>query len=119
MGVLTEKDREKAIAAGEFLHSIPADQIHYGCRRATVTPRAFVLKGDFEVGLGPPLEVCSPHARRRLVDDATYSSAAGPAGCRFSRAGQRCSLPFDPELYNTLRIPASIRRDSLREYRLG
>ena len=44
---------------------------------------------------------------------------AGLAGCRLSRSGQRCTLPFDPELYVALSVPTSIRRESLRQRHLG
>ena len=44
---------------------------------------------------------------------------AGPAGRRLSRSGQRCTLPFDPELDVALSVPTSIRRESLRQRHLG
>jgi hypothetical protein len=48
-----------------------------------------------------------------------YRLVAGPAGRRLSRSGQRCTLSFDPELYVTLCVATSIRRNGLRERRLG
>src|SRR3712207_8935747 len=49
MDALSENERTKVVATGEFLH---ADPIHYGRGRVTVTPRTVFLEDDFEVGPG-------------------------------------------------------------------
>jgi hypothetical protein len=57
MDALSENERQKVVATGEFLHANPADPIHYGRGRVTVTPRTVFLESDFEVGPGPAFHV--------------------------------------------------------------
>jgi len=57
MDALSENERKKVVATGEVLHVNPADPIHYGRGRVTVTLRTVFLEDDFEVGPGPAFHV--------------------------------------------------------------
>ena len=57
MDALSENERRKVVATGEFLHANPADPIHYGRGRVTVTPRTVFLEDGFEVGPSPAFHV--------------------------------------------------------------
>jgi len=94
MDALSEKERKKVVATGEFLHANPADPIHYGRGRVTVTPRTVFLEGDFEVGPGPAFHVyLVPRQQVRRSADVTGTMFVDLGPLRAFKGSQRYSVP--------------------------
>ncbi|WP_202882848.1 hypothetical protein [Microvirga tunisiensis] len=80
---LSDSERMKVVATGEFLHANPADPIHYGRGRVTVTPRTVFLEDDFDVGPGPAFHVYlvpKKEVRRSADVIGACSSILAPCG---------------------------------------
>lgn len=94
MDALSEKERAKVVATGEFLHANPADPIHYGRGRVTVTPRTVFLESDFEVGPGPAFHVyLVPRKQVRRSADVAGSMFVDLGPLRAFKGSQRYSIP--------------------------
>jgi hypothetical protein len=99
MDALSENERRKAVATGEFLHADPADPIHYGRGRVTVTPRTVFLEDDFEVGPGPAFHVyLVPRKEVRRSADVTGSMFVDLGPLRAFKGSQRYSIPSGVDL---------------------
>jgi hypothetical protein len=94
MEALSENERQKVVATGEFIHANPADPIHYGRGRVTVTPRTVFLEGDFEVGPGPAFHVyLVPKKEIRRSADVTGSMFVDLGPLRAFKGSQRYAVP--------------------------
>jgi hypothetical protein len=94
MDALSENERRKVVATGEFLHANPADPIHYGRGRLTVTPRTVFLEDDFEVGPGPAFHVyLVPKKEVRRSADVTGTMFVDLGPLRAFKGSQRYAIP--------------------------
>ncbi|KLK93470.1 hypothetical protein AA309_09165 [Microvirga vignae] len=94
MDALSENERTKVIATGEFLHANPADPIHYGRGRVTATSRTVFLEDDFEVGPGPAFHVyLVPRKEVRRSADVTGTMFVDLGPLRAFKGSQRYSIP--------------------------
>lgn len=92
---LTEADRTKLVASGNFIHVDPSDPIHWGEGKVNVYDGAVFLEPDFEVGPGPDYHVY-------LVPVATFAMPSRwrkrcmsiSAACAPSR--EASAMPFRP-----------------------
>ena len=99
MDALGEKERKKVVATGEFLHANPADPIHYGRGRVTVTPRTVFLEDDFEVGPGPAFHVyLVPKKEVRRSADVVGSMFVDLGPLRAFKGSQRYAVPNGVDL---------------------
>jgi hypothetical protein len=99
MDALSENEREKVVAIGEFLHANPADPIHYGRGRVTVTPRTVFLEDNFEVGPGPAFHVyLIPKKDVRRSADVIGSMFVDLGPLRAFKGSQRYSIPSGIDL---------------------
>jgi hypothetical protein len=99
MDALSENERTKVVATGEFLHANPADPIHYGRGRVTVTPRTVFLEDDFEVGPGPAFHVyLVPRQQVRRSADVTGTMFVDLGPLRAFKGSQRYSIPRGVDL---------------------
>jgi hypothetical protein len=99
MDALSEKERKKVVATGEFLHANPADPIHYGRGRLTVTPRTVFLEDDFEVGPGPAFHVyLVPKKEVRRSADVIGSMFVDLGSLRAFKGSQRYAIPNGVDL---------------------
>jgi len=94
MDTLSENERKNVVATGEFLHAQPADPIHYGRGRVTVTPRTVFLEDDFEVGPGPAFHVyLVPKKEVRRSADVMGSMFVDLGPLRAFKGSQRYAIP--------------------------
>jgi hypothetical protein len=99
MDALSENERTKVVATGEFRHANPADPIHYGRGRVTVTPRTVFLEDDFEVGPGPAFHVyLVPRQQVRRSADVTGTMFVDLGPLRAFKGSQRYSIPSGVDL---------------------
>lgn len=98
--------------AGGTRESAVSERSRYRCITDVRCTSATCQNLPLKVGHESPLTAHS-QTFSRLV--GRHSLAAGSAGCRFTRSGQSSPFPFDPELNVAPHIPASIRREGLRE----
>jgi Electron transfer DM13 len=99
MDALSENERQKVVATGEFLHANPADPIHYGRGRVTVTPKTVFLESDFEVGPGPAFHVyLVPKKEVRRSSDVIGSMFVDLGPLRAFKGSQRYSIPSGVDL---------------------
>jgi hypothetical protein len=99
MDALSANERKKVVATGEFLHANPADPIHYGRGRVTVTPRTVFLEDDFEVGPGPAFHVyLLPRKEVRRSADVIGSMFVDLGPLRAFKGSQRYSIPSGLDL---------------------
>lgn len=54
---LTQEEKSKLLARGEFIQANPFDPVHYGKGRVSVYETVVFLESDFEVGPGPKFHV--------------------------------------------------------------
>jgi len=98
---LSEADRTKLVATGNFIHVNPSDPVHYGKGKVSVYQRAVLLEADFEVGPGPKYHVY-------LVPGANIRDAAAVKDAMFVDLGrlrtfkgsQRYVIPGGVDLKN-------------------
>jgi Electron transfer DM13 len=98
---LTQADRTKLVASGNFIQVNPSDRFHYGKGKVSVYQRAVFLEPDFEVGPGPAFHVY-------LVPQATIRDAAAVKDkmyidlgqLRAFKGSQRYSVPAGVDLKN-------------------
>ncbi|GEO16374.1 DM13 domain-containing protein [Microvirga aerophila] len=99
MDALGENERKKVVATGEFRHANPADPIHYGRGRVTVTPRTVFLEDDFEVGPGPAFHVyLVPKKEVRQSTDVVGSMFVDLGPLRAFKGSQRYAVPNGVDL---------------------
>jgi hypothetical protein len=99
MDALSDRERMKVVATGEFLHANPADPVHYGRGRVTVTPRTVFLEDDFEVGPGPAFHVyLVPKNEVRRSADVVGSMFVDLGPLRAFKGSQRYSIPSGVDL---------------------
>jgi hypothetical protein len=99
MDALSENERTKVVATGEFLHANPADPIHYGRGHVTVTPRTVFLEDDFEVGPGPAFHVyLVPKKEVRRAADVIGSMFVDLGPLRAFKGSQRYAIPSGVDL---------------------
>jgi hypothetical protein len=107
MDALSEKERKKVVATGEFLHANPTDPIHYGRGHVTVTPRTVFLEDDFEVGPGPAFHVyLVPRKEVRRSADVIGTMFVDLGPLRSFKGSQRYSIPsgIDPTQFASVVI---------------
>jgi hypothetical protein len=96
---LSDSERRKVVATGEFLHANPADPIHYGRGRVTVTPQTVVLEEDFDVGPGPAFHVyLVPKKEVRRSADVIGSMFVDLGPLRAFKGSQRYPIPNGVDL---------------------
>src|SRR3712207_1116329 len=98
MDDLSDNERNKVVATGEFLHANLADPIHYGRGRVTVTLRTVFLEDDFEVGPGPAFHVYLVPKEVRRSADVIGSMFVDLGPLRAFKGSQRFAIPNGVEL---------------------
>jgi hypothetical protein len=99
MEQLTEADRSRLVAHGEFIHADPSDPIHYGKGKVSVYEKTVFLEGDFEVGPGPAYHVyLVPRPGIRKNADVTDTMYVDLGGLRAFKGSQRYAIPAGVDL---------------------
>ena len=97
--ILSADERQKVVATGEFIHANPADPIHYGRGRETVTQNSVFLEDDFEVGPGPAFHVyLVPKKEVRQSADVVGSMFVDLGPLRAFKGSQRYPIPSGVDL---------------------
>jgi hypothetical protein len=96
---LTEADRSRLLATGDFIHADPSDPVHYGKGKVSVYEKAVFLEADFEVGPGPAFHVLLvPKAGIRRSTDVTDTMYVDLGGLRSFKGSQRYAIPAGLDL---------------------
>ncbi|MBM3558503.1 MAG: DM13 domain-containing protein [Alphaproteobacteria bacterium] len=97
--VLSEAERARIVATGNFIHADPADPIHYGSGNVTVYERTVFLGTDFKVGPGPAYHVyLVPRAQVRRSADIPDTMYVDLGGLRAFEGSQRYAVPAGVDL---------------------
>jgi hypothetical protein len=92
--LVTDVDKTRLVATGEFIHANRYDPVHWGRGRVSVYERAVFLEPDFEVGPGPAFHVyLVPKARIRSSGDLKGARHVDLGGLRAFKGSQRYPIP--------------------------
>lgn len=98
---LTEADRTKLVASGNFIHVDPSDPIHWGEGKVNVYDGAVFLEPDFEVGPGPDYHVyLVPVATVRNAEQVEKAMYIDLGRLRAFKGSQRYAIPAGVDLKN-------------------
>jgi hypothetical protein len=96
---LTQDERTKLVARGNFIHANPADPIHYGRGAVAVYESVVHLDMDFAVGPGPAFHVyLVPQAQVRQSADVRDTMFIDLGKLRAFKGSQKYSIPAGVEL---------------------
>jgi hypothetical protein len=96
---LSEADRSRLLASGNFIHANPSDPIHWGKGKVSVYEKVVFLESDFEVGPGPAYRVyLVPKASIRASSDLGEAMYVDLGGLRAFSGSQRYSIPEGVDL---------------------
>ena len=122
MEALTEAERTRAVAKGQFIHADPSDPIHYGRGDVTVYERTVFLHETFEVGPGPAFHVyLVPKPNVRRSSDVQGTMFVDLGGLRSFKGSQKYAIPAGVDLagyqsvviwcerFNVLIAPADLK----------
>jgi hypothetical protein len=99
MEQLTEADRTRLVAVGEFIHADPSDPVHYGKGKVSVYEKIVFLEPDFEVGPGPAFHVyLVPKAGIRRSADLGDAMYVDLGQLRAFQGSQRYPIPAGVDL---------------------
>jgi Electron transfer DM13 len=98
---LTEADRTKLIATGNFIQVDPSDPIHRGEGKVNVYDNVVFLEPDFEVGPGPDYHVyLVPIANVRKAEQVEKAMYVDLGRLRAFKGSQRYAIPAGVDLKN-------------------
>jgi hypothetical protein len=104
---LTQTERTKLIASGQFIHANPSDPFHYGKGKVSVYEGTLFLEPDFEVGPGPAFHVyLVPKENIRSSGDLGDAMFVDLGRLRAFKGSQRYTIPAGVTLsqYRTVLI---------------
>lgn len=97
--MLTDADRTKLVAAGNFIQADPSDPIHKGTGKVSVYEKVVYLEPDFEVGPGPDFHVyLVPAAQIRSDEAVTKTMYVDLGQLRAFKGSQRYAIPDGVDL---------------------
>ncbi len=92
--VLTEAEKTRTVAKGQFIHANPSDPVHYGGGAVTVYEGTVFLGPDFEVGPGPKYHVyLVPKAKIRRSPDVAGTMFVDLGRLRAFQGSQKYAIP--------------------------
>jgi len=99
MDQLTQAEKTKLVAQGEFIHANPGDPVHYGKGNVSVYERTVFLHEDFEVGPGPKFHVyLVPQDNIRSSSDLGEAMYVDLGRLRAFKGSQKYSIPAGTNL---------------------